>query len=373
MIPLKWTSACLDSSGYAEASRNYISALHKSEKVNLTLSITSFENQKTDHSEIGRLCGSLVNKKDVPYKINVVHLTPENFPTFVERDKYNIGYTVWETDSLPKDWVPLCNMMDEIWVPSKWNKNVFIHSGVTKPIYIIPHCLMVDTSEAKEHISMGVSDDTFIFYSVFQWIVRKNPIDLLKAYFTEFKKDEKVCLALKTYRLNTSVKEKDVIKQDIQKIKHGLNLQEYPQIIFFGDLFSNEVMKAFYQKGDCFVLPCHAEGWGICYATAMAYGKPTIGTKYGGQLDFMNSKNSYLIKCQESPVFNMIFPNYDGSMNWADPNISHLKKLMRYVYENREEAKTIGLQGKKDIEELYNPRVVSDLITKRLEEILKVV
>jgi glycosyltransferase involved in cell wall biosynthesis len=41
------------------------------------------------------------------------------------------------------------------------------------------------------------------------------------------------------------------------------------------------------------------EGWGIPYMEAMSMGLPTIGTNFGGQLDFMNDKNSYLIEVDE--------------------------------------------------------------------------
>ena len=52
--------------------------------------------------------------------------------------KYKIGFTMLEVDGLPAEWVRQANLMDEIWVPSEFNKQTFKHSGVKVPIFVIP-------------------------------------------------------------------------------------------------------------------------------------------------------------------------------------------------------------------------------------------
>jgi glycosyltransferase involved in cell wall biosynthesis len=300
----------------------------------------------------------------------VTHLTPENYPSFrPEKGIYSVCYTVWETDRLPKQWVELINTMDEVWVPSSWNKELFELSGVTKPVVVIPHCMRVTSLNDAANLDLGVGADTYIFYSIFQWLERKNPGCLLKAYLTEFKPEENVCLVLKTYRLDTSNTEQNLIKEDISTIKKGLRLGDYPQLRFFGNLLSSEHMKGLHKRGDCFVLPHRAEGFGIPFAEAMAFGKPTIGSEYSGNLEFMDKSNSFLIKCNETPVYNMLFPHYNGQMTWGDPSVSHLKQLMRYCFTHREEAKAIAEKGRADIIEKLAPTKIADMIYHRLAEI----
>jgi len=371
VIPVRYVSAALDSSGYANAARNYIDALLSTNSVDLSIGLASFEQNKTNHGSIQDKILSLVNYEN-NHRIQIIHLTPENFPNWINKNKYNIGYTVWETDKLPVNWVHLCNMLDEVWVPSEWNVKIFKNSGVTKPIYCIPHCIQIpENQDHVQPLSIGNDPSTFIFYSVFQWIERKNPIALLKAYLTEFKKEENVCLALKTYRINDTPAEQDLIKKDIAAIKKSLHFEEFPLMYFFGNLFTADNMKALHKRGNCFVLPTRAEGFGIPQAEAMSWGKPVISTSFSGQKEFMNVENSYLIDYQLTPCSGMIFGNYDGSMTWSDPNIMHLRKLMRQVFVHQEEARQKGKLAQQTIQDKYSRDIIGKLMLKRLREIQK--
>ena len=368
MLNCKWTAALLDSSGYGMASRHYVEALINSQQVDLTLNIATFENERTYHGKIQEAMIPLTGRS-LDYKIQVIHLTPENYPIHHEEGKYNIGYAAWETSNLPLQWPSLCNTLDEIWVPSEWNKKVFQNSGVKKPIYVIPHCITVPNIKGLLPLDGDIDPELFVFYSIGQWIERKNFIGLLRAYLTEFKVNEKVGLIIKSYRLGTSPEEQNIIKQDVKNVKLGLNLKHYPQLYFFGNLMTYEQIIQLHLRGDCFVLPHREEGFGVTIAEAMLLVKPVITSAYGGNLDFTNNKNSYLIDCRETPVTNMIFDVYNGHMVWGDPDLMHLRKLMRRVFENQEEAKKKGKKARQDIVKNYNQKTISSIIINRLTEI----
>lgn len=372
MIPLRWIGPVFDTSGYASATRGYLRGLIESKEFDLSVGAVTFEKEKTTHGNFTDLVKPVLNR-EIEFDIQVTHLTPENYPGVRNKDAlYNIAYTVWETDRLPHSWVELCNLMDEIWVPSEWNVEVFRKSGVTKHIHVVPHIIEVKENVPTQKVSLGVDDDTFVFYSIFQWIERKNPIALLKAYLTEFTADEKVCLALKSYRVNATAQEQSLIKQEIARVKKALNMPTaFPEMRFFGKLLTAEQMAGFHDRGDCFVLPHRGEGFGIPHAEAMALGKPVIATGYSGNLEFMNKENSYLVDHQLTPVCNMIFPNYFGYMNWAEPSVSHLRALMREVYEHQQEAKKVGERGKQDVSErLSRTRIVQNIVdrVKQIQE-----
>jgi glycosyltransferase involved in cell wall biosynthesis len=368
MIGCKWASAGFDASGYASAARGYIDALTKYSSVDLTLEMISFEKEHTSHGAIQRAMEKLVGKP-IQYQVKVCHCTPENFPQLIEKGKYNIGYVAWETSKLPGGWADLCNTMDEIWVPSTWNKEVFEGSGVTKPVMVLPHVIELPDPTTLEHVSVGAGPNTYIFYSIFQWIERKNPQALLKAYLTEFGTDEDVLLAVKSYRLNTSATEQQRIKDDISLIKRTLQMTEFPPVRFFGTLLTSDQIKSLHSQCHCFVLPQRAEGFGLPIAEAMAWGKPVITTNYGGVTDFITHRNSLPIDYFLTPVAGMLFGNYNGWMDWAEPSIEHMRKSMRYCFEHRDEAKKIGEIARQDIITKFNGQVIANQIQNRLQEI----
>jgi len=367
MIPVNYVAAARDHSGYGAASRAYIDALSRSGEVDLSLQVCSFEAQKVSHGPIDKMVNELEARR-TPHKIQIIHLTPENYPLYRKKGKYNIAYTVWETDQLPPQWVEICNTMSEIWVPSQWNIDIFKSSGVTVPITCIPHIISVPDTTDVQPLEIA-TPSTFVFYSIFQWVARKNGDSLLKAYLTEFAPEDNVVLALKTYRLNTSPQEQEAIKREILHIKSMLRLEKYPPLLFFGNLMSHEHIAALHTRGDCYVAPSRAEGFGIPIAEAMSYKKPVIASNYSGNTDFTTEKNSYLINCDLTPVYGMIFKNYYGWMNWGAPSIQHLKEQMRYVYTHQEEARQTGKKGYQTIATEFNKQVIGKLMVDRLKQI----
>lgn len=372
MIKVNYVSACLDSSGYAEAARNNIGALAEA-GVNIHVNPISFENFRSDLGVLGQKCQALI-RRDSDAPIQIVHTTPNIFHKFYGPNRYNIGYTTWETTNLPKDWVSNINMMDEIWVPCTQNIEIFKNSGVTKPIFLIPHTFNIPLME-KERIDttlQNVEADDFVFYSVFQWTIRKNPVDLLKAYLTEFTGNDKVCLILKTYMVNPNDQgERDKIKEQIKDVKDRLYLDNYPKILLITSLLSKPQVFQIHRNGHCYLSFHKNEGFGIPLAEAMMVGNPVIATNYGGVKDFVSTDNAYPIPYQETPVYGMPWNTYKGDQVWADINVMEARKAMRQVFTNREEGKVKGAAGKTMIEQKYSWSVIGQLMKDRLTEISK--
>ena len=48
------------------------------------------------------------------------------------KGKTRIGYTMLEVDGFPVEWVRNGNEMDEVWVPSGFNRDGYLASGLEK-------------------------------------------------------------------------------------------------------------------------------------------------------------------------------------------------------------------------------------------------
>lgn len=71
-------------------------------------------------------------------------------------------------------------------------------------------------------------------------------------------------------------------------------------------------------------------------------------------MDFLNEQNSYLIDCD---IVNVPWHNdveLSAGHRWAEPNVEHLRQLMRHVFEHREEAKTKAALGRGEMIEMWD-------------------
>ena len=62
----------------------------------------------------------------------VAHLVPEYYPlvqSVLDGGPF-VAHTVWESDRLPQHWPDLLNATDLVVVPTAWNRDVFVASGV---------------------------------------------------------------------------------------------------------------------------------------------------------------------------------------------------------------------------------------------------
>jgi len=364
---VKYIGPVFDGSGYAEAARNYVLSLHK-KGYPVTLAPISFETARPDLGEDGKILQSLVNA-EIQYDKLIVHSTPDLWDRYTEfeRNKYIIGYTVWETSKIVSSWAQACNKVDEVWVPSEWNMQVFRDSGVTVPLYRIPHAIDVPNLDEIQKFNLeGISPDAYVFYSIFQWQERKNPYGLLAAYNATFSGIDDVVLIVKTYNRNQE-DDLEAVKKLILDFRKYIHLDNYPKIMLIVENMSREGILALHNRGDCFVLLQRSEGWGLPHFEAAACGNPVITPGYGGQVDFLNEENSYLTDYTLCPVTGMTWsPYYRGDQLWCEPDMEHAMKLMRHAYDNRDEAAGKGDKARQRVIENFTWDKVGDLMLDRL-------
>jgi len=288
--------------------------------------------------------------KDVPHESYVIQLTTPNCFRKLENVKKRIGFTMFETTKIPKDWPKICNnTLDLLIVPSKENKKVFKNCGVKIPIKVIP--LWVDSTYKYYNRPEGKTF-TFLFVGSVDTHNRKGWYELVKAFKQEFK-NEDVRLILKCLHLNIH----EVMVEKILKDK---------RIKFIREKYSNKKLNELYRQADCFVFPSHGEGFGLPPLEAMSTGLPTIVTNWMGCKEFADNKICYPIKVKK--LEEALYPdNYGDVGDWAYVDVKEVRKQMRYVYENQKEAKEKGKLAAKIVNKKFRFRH----FTEALEEIIK--
>lgn len=318
---IKYTGPILDNSGYARACRGNILALH-SAGIPLTLNPISFENLRPDLGKDGEIIQSLINNP-IEYNYNIIHTTPEFWSKHVENGVTNVGYTIWETTKLHPDWPKYINkFVDKVLVGCEWNVEVFKNSGVTIPIGVVPHGINKAEYDSVEKYNIaGVKDSDFMFYSIFQWTERKNPLAMIKAYYHAFSSVNDVVLVLKTYRSDYSDNEKTAIKTTIQRLKDIMPMDHYPKVVLISEMLSEQEIAAVHKRGDCYVSLDRGEGFGLSPFQAGAVGNPIIVTGFGGTTEYAKEDNSYLVDYQLTPVY---------GMPWCITSLSEINTLDGY-------------------------------------------
>lgn len=363
-----WSGALGEASGYAEAARNFVLALNLAGIPVHANPIRMGGPEASLSVAVAESLRQLVAVVPPNRFIHVLHSPPFLF----RRDPRairNIGRTMFETDSLPPYWAAKCGEMDEIWVPSQFNVETFTGAGVPPAkLRVVPDPLETDIYNRAQPAMKIDGLNGFVFLSVFDWTLRKGWDVLVRAYVQEFSRDEDVTLALKVRAYGGAA----AIQEELDwflRTELRRDPATIPRIVLLDLNLPSEAMPCLLQAADAYVMPSRGEGWGRPYAEAMAMGLPTIGTRWGGNLDFMTEDNSYLVECTTVDVPMAAwkeFPPYRGH-RWAESSCEHLSALMREVLEDRAGAAAIGRQARQDIHAKYSWDRVAELIRHHLE------
>jgi len=258
-----------------------------------------------------------------------------------------IGYVVWESTSIPEDWMDSFSHADILWTPSQWFKNILTsHNIDAHSIHVIPEGVNgnIFTPEGPQfQLLNDIQAYKFLYVGKFE--ERKATPEMIVTFDYTFKDNPDVCLILAT---QTNKKE-----FDFNSYIHDLGLNHPEKIIRVGPFARNTELANVYRSCDAFVMPTRAEGWGLPIIEAMACGLPVIVTGYSALTEFATNENAYLIDYTmidiEQPLGWQAYSKSKYYGQWAEPDFLHLKDLLQYVWKHKQEAKERGRKASHDI------------------------
>lgn len=373
--PFVWCGPIYEPTGYADEARGILRALHAA-RVPVALRPVHYERpgfrDALDPADL-EIFVRQQRQAIAPPVIVCQHVTAESFvqdPTAA----LNIGRTMFETDSLPPHWVQHCNEMDELWLPSTFNRDTFAAAGVKTPVTVVPGGIDTDRYRPDApplHVD-GLRGTVFL--SVFEWRHRKGWDVLLRAWAEAFTPDDNVSLLLRTYPIGArDVRDRAaLIDEAIDAFLMsacGRTRRDVAPIVPLTRMLSDTELPSLYTRADAYVSPTRGEGWGRTYMEAMASGRPTIATRWSAHLDFMQDSNSLLIDVDGVVEANdPDMPLYQGQ-GWAEPSVSHLATLLKRVHSDRAEARAIGAVARADMVSDWQWARPASVIAARLREL----
>ncbi len=270
-----------------------------------------------------------------------------------EPGRPTVGYTMLETDRIPPFWVELCNQMDEVWVPTEFNRRTFTESGVTPDrLHVVPLGCDPGAFHPGAPPLPLPGRRGFNFLANCEWIPRKGCDILLRAYFQEFRWEEDVCLVLKTYDNSAYDPRGAGIRREVLRLAAESGNPRPPAVALVPSILPAARLPSLYTAADCYVLPSRGEGWNHPALEAAACERPAILTNWSAHPELFNDRNCYLIPIEGlEPVPRVGVPNdrvYAGS-RWAVPSLTETRRLMRHVFTHRQEARWRGVLARREV------------------------
>jgi glycosyltransferase involved in cell wall biosynthesis len=301
-----------------------------------------------------------------PYAVNLIQMNADQIPLFFDskpeygRERFNIGYWNWELSDFPSEWCSSFRYFDEVWAPSMFTTEA-IAAGSPIPVRHVPFSVWLPSSlpprQTRER--WGLPAEAFVFLFAFDFhsfLERKNPLAVIEAFQKAFADQAGVYLVIKTCH----AQDKPADWRAVRSASAGCR-----NIKLINRVVNRAEMHALMMLCDAYVSLHRAEGFGLGLAEAMALGKPVMGTAYSAPLDFMNTENSYPVRCQLIPIDRDHGPYRAGS-RWADPDVGHAAETMRRIVQDREEARQRGQAARRHIARDLSPQVVGEMIYSRL-------
>jgi glycosyltransferase involved in cell wall biosynthesis len=261
-----------------------------------------------------------------------------------------VSYIAWETTRVPEPILNGLRSLAEIWVPSHWQRRIFIRNGLDRAkVCVVP--LGYDPELFKVADKPREPGRPYRFLFVGKWEERKGVRELLEAFTGEFRSEEPVELVMAAH--NPFLANFDAGRALSEEL---IRLRAEGARITLVAPMSEVALVKLYQSADAFVLPTRAEGWGLPLLEAMACGLPCIVTNYSAPTEFAEADTVYFLRRRlwlkrvNDPVF------YDQKQNWgrwACPSVSHLRSLLRRLASDPEAAREKGREAARRVRERW--------------------
>ena len=277
-------------------------------------------------------------------------------------DGYKIGYNVWESTRYSEQFFQQLLRLDELWVPTQWQKEITIKQGYPQDkIFVIPEG--VDGKLFKPNPKKQ-KQNKFQFVIVGRWDYRKGVKESIEGFLKAFPDNPDVELLLNVenpYPVDGMQTTEERLKyyglEDNRiKILKFLNRKQYISLL---------------QNSNVLISCARSEGWNLPLIESLACGTPSIYTKCSGQLEFTKNKGLGVRVIGEEPATNNENLTYEHNIpgNFYTPDLDDLVEKIKDSYNNYNVWKQWHLHHSKEIREEYSWKKQAQKAYERLQVI----
>lgn len=269
----------------------------------------------------------------------------------------NVVVPAWELPRYPKVWAKELSRFKEVWALSRYTQRIFEDAGLN--VQYVGQSIQVPHNCFYPRRHFGIRESAFTllqFFDTTSFVDRKNPFATIDLY----------------HRLRNARPYADI--QLVLKVKHGdeANAQweaelkrAVPDALIVSGRLETRELHSLISACDCFVSLHRAEGFGRGTGEAMSLGRLALATAWSGNLDYMSSDNSLLVKYRLIDVKKDQYPHWQ-KQKWADPDIGHALDLLLPVIDDPDRASEMKRAGRRTVENTMSHRAVGVRMAARL-------
>ena len=302
---------------------------------------------------------------DNKYAINLTHINPPQwqdalgtFPQDYFDRHYNIGIFQWELETIPDDWKPMFDYVDEVWTPSEFTART-MRKETDKPVIPILYCIETPCDETLTRADFGLKDRDFLvlmMYDSNSYASRKNPgaaIDAFREAFGENPQDAKLVIKISNPR-----------PEDIAFVEERLKPGSY---FLMTERLERRKMNSLIRLCDVFLSLHRSEGFGLVLAEAMNLGTATVATNWSANTEFMPEGTACLVDWKPVPVGSAYQYEQEG-LTWADADVHEAAGYLRRLTDKTQFILITHRRGTmEEADVLYGVTMQDEGISKLLE------
>ena len=293
------------------------------------------------------------------------------FPTLSEQFVKGtiIKWGIFETDSLPDDYISYLKCSHLIWVPSQWAKTVLmshglngdhiqvVHEGVNPDIYH-PYC-------RPQSSASGI----FRFFMCGKKETRKGFDELLEGFQIAFGGDETTELHLKADYFWGGQAKAEAKQDELSRQIDGLGLRN---VVPVSGALSTLDMALLYNNYDAMIFPSRAEGWGLPLIEAIACGLPVISTYYSGHSEYLSAIDGQFVRLdhQLQPISCPEFlQHWKAGGQWAVASPDEIAKKLVFMKEHYNSFQQHAMTASQTIRDHFSWRHAAEHAVNSLQSL----
>jgi glycosyltransferase involved in cell wall biosynthesis len=228
----------------------------------------------------------------------------------------------WRDTARSQDWLDRVNAMDAVGCATRHALKELVDEGVQVPISVVgrgvDHWTHIETKARPLP-----STKRFRFVHVSDGRPERGVDILLDAFGRVFDRKDDASLLI---CLRSPAKENDLVMR-LKALQMGN--ADYPEVTIVNQALDDVELKSLVAQCHVYVSPSRLEEFGSGVALAFLCGLPAIVTGWGGQLDYCDSTNSWLLDYdfRYATALSSL-----GTLAWAEPSPVELEDALWSAY-----------------------------------------